>query len=184
MGGAGGTAALRQLDEILNGGSGSRRLEAGFAVKMPGNYIVMYGSLEKKSIEKTLLEAERRVEEIADRVNRGVREKPSWSPFAALVHHLMYPRFIAGVHDADRKFTVDDRCTACGTCAEVCPVENIQLVEGRPTWLHHCGQCMACIQLCPTRAIQAGPKTEGRERYRHPGIEIGMLKGQGGGGKG
>ncbi|MCU0631503.1 MAG: EFR1 family ferrodoxin [Methanolinea sp.] len=184
MGGAGGSAALRQIDGILNDGPGRRGIDAGFSVRMPGNYLMMYGALKEGRRERTLKGADRRVEEIARMVNGGVRKKPSWSPFASLIQGLMYPRFIAGVHDADRKFTVDDRCTACGTCAAVCPVENIHLVEGRPTWLHRCEQCMACIQLCPTRAIQAGPKTEGRERYRHPGIEIGMLKEQGGRGKG
>jgi MinD superfamily P-loop ATPase len=85
---------------------------------------------------------------------------------------MVYPRFIAGVHHADRKFTVDNRCTSCGTCVKVCPVENIRLEEGRPVWLHHCEQCMACIQLCPTEAIQAGKKTEKRGRYHHPGVTI------------
>lgn len=178
MGGSGGSAALRQLDGILKDGPGRRGLDAGFSVKMPGNYIIMYEAMGKRTIEKTLREADRRVGEIADQVNRGVAEKPSWSPLAALVHRLMYPKFIAGVHEADRKFIVDDQCTSCRTCAEVCPVGNIRMENDRPAWLHNCEQCMACIQLCPANAIQAGPKTEGRERYRHPGIEVRMLKEQ------
>lgn len=42
-GGGGGSAALRQLDGILGERAG-RGLDAGFAVNMPGNYILMYGS--------------------------------------------------------------------------------------------------------------------------------------------
>lgn len=181
MGGAGGAAALRQLEKILNEGPGRRGLDSGFSVRMPGNYIMMYGAPEKNAMEKILADAERQITKIAGKVNEGVREKPSWSPFAYFVHSLMYPRFLARVHDADRKFTVDNRCTSCGMCAEVCPVDNIQLVEGRPAWHHRCEQCMACIQLCPTKAIQAGKKTERRERYRHPKVEIRMLKKKGGG---
>ena len=180
MGGSGGTAALRQLDGILKGAPGRRGIDTGFSVRMPGNYILMYDSLKKESIERTMKAAERRVEEIADRVKQGFREKLAWSPIAAVIHHLMNPRFINGVHEADRKFTVDDRCTSCNTCVEVCPVENIRLENGRPVWLHRCEQCMACIQICPAKAIQAGCKTEGRERYRHPGIAVSMLKEQGG----
>lgn len=180
MGGAGGSAALRQLDGILKDGPGRRGLDAGFSVRMPGNYILKYGSQGKESIEKTLQNSNRRVEEIAENVKAEVRKTPSWSPFASFVHHLEYPRFIRSVHEADRKFTVDNRCNSCRTCAEVCPVENIRIENDRPIWLHHCEQCMACIQLCPTKAIQAGEKTEGRKRYRHPAIEVGMLKDQGG----
>jgi ferredoxin len=178
MGGSGGSATLRQLDQILNRGPGRRGLDAGFTVKMPGNYILMYGPPKGSQLEIILGEADLRMEKIVDMVNSGVHRKLSWSPLASFVHRMMYPRFIAGVHDKDRRFTVDDRCTSCGTCAEVCPVENIRLEAGRPVWLHRCEQCMACIQLCPTWAIQAGPKTEGRERYRHPGIQIKALKEQ------
>jgi len=177
MGGSGGSAALRQLDGILRrrrGGDG-RGLDAGFMVKMPGNYILMYESPAGRRREQILAMADRQVKEIAGMVSRSQHTKIPWSTIASLVHHLMYPRFIAGVHEADRKFTVDERCTSCGVCAEVCPVGNIRLEAGRPTWLHRCEQCMACIHLCPTEAIQAGPETEKRKRYRHPAVKVAFL---------
>jgi MinD superfamily P-loop ATPase len=52
----------------------------------------------------------------------------------------------------------------------VCQVENIEMKDGKPTWLHHCEQCLACLQWCPQEAIQVGRKTEGRKRYHHPEI--------------
>ncbi len=176
MGGSGGTAALRQLDGILEGGPGRRGLDAGFSIRMPGNYILMYDSPDQEKIEKTIRDAERRIDEIAGRVKGCICEKPAWSPVAALIRALMYPRFIRGVHGADRNFSVDDRCISCHTCADVCWVENIRMENGRPVWLHRCEQCMACIQLCPANAIQAGKKTEGRKRYHHPKVRIDALK--------
>jgi NAD-dependent dihydropyrimidine dehydrogenase PreA subunit/flavodoxin len=176
LGSSGGTAALHQLDRILAEGPGKRGLDAGFTVKMPGNYILMYGPRKKELIERTLTDAGLWVEAIATLVQGNIHQKPSAGLFGSLIHRMIYPRFIAGVHEADRKFTVDDRCTSCGRCAEVCPVENIRLEEGRPVWLHHCEQCMACIQLCPAEAIQAGKKTEKRGRYHHPGVTIKGLK--------
>jgi ferredoxin len=177
MGGSGGSAALRQLDGILRrrGGRGGRGLDAGFMVKMPGNYVLMYGSPTGSRRDQILAEADRQVKEIAGTVARGHHAKLPWSTLASLVHLVMYPRFIAGVHGADRKFTVDERCTSCGVCAEVCPVGNIRLEAGRPTWLHRCEQCMACIHLCPTEAIQSGPDTEKRQRYRHPAVKVASL---------
>jgi len=176
LGGSGGAAALHQLDQILKDNPGARGPDAGFTVRMPGNYLLMYGATKASRIERILAESERLMEEIAAMVERGVQKRPSAPILGSLVHRMIYPRFIAGVHYADRKFTVDDRCTSCGTCVKVCPVENIRLEEGRPVWLHHCEQCMACIQLCPTEAIQAGKKTEKRGRYHHPGLTIKGLK--------
>ena len=178
MGGSGGSAALRQLDGILRRGPGGRGLDAGFTVKMPGNYIIAYGPPEGEKRDRLLRAAERKTGEIADLVNRGHRARLAWSPLASLVHAAMYPRFVAGVHDADRKFTVDDRCTSCGICAEVCPSGNIHIDAGRPGWGHRCEQCMACIQLCPALAIQAGEETVGRARYRNPTVTLGSLRNQ------
>ncbi|MDD1710193.1 MAG: EFR1 family ferrodoxin [Methanoregulaceae archaeon] len=172
LGGSGGTPALHQLERILTQGPGKRGLDAGFTVKMPGNYVLMYSPPNEATIAKILAQADRRVEEIAGMVEQGVQKRPSMPLFGSLVQHLIYPRFVTSVHDADRKFTVDDRCTSCGRCVQVCPVENIRLEEGRPVWLHHCEQCMACIQLCPALAIQAGNKTEKRDRYCHPGLRL------------
>ena len=178
MGGSGGQAALRQLDGILRRMNAGRGLDAGFTVRMPGNYLLMYEPPQGRKQEALLREADRRVAEIAGLVDRGHRARLALSPLASLVHGVMYPRFIAGVHDADRKFTVDDRCTSCGICAAVCPAGNIQLDGGRPAWLHRCEQCMACIHLCPAGAIQAGPKTADRARYRNPAVQLEALMGR------
>ncbi len=78
-----------------------------------------------------------------------------------LVHGLMYPRFIAGAAGADRRFTADGRCPSCGICEQVCPVENYP------------ARCR------PAGAIQAGPKTEKRSRYRHPEVKIEELTSRG-----
>lgn len=178
MGGSGAAPSLRQLDRALQDGPGGRGLDAGFAVRMPGNYILLYDSQGNRALERTLADAGRRVAAIAEAVGRGEHTMPRFSPVGAVINRLFYPRFLAGVHRADEKFTVDDRCTACGTCAAVCPVENVRLEAGRPAWLHRCEQCMACIQLCPVQAIQAGPKTASRQRYRHPGVSVGALAGR------
>ena len=51
MGGSGSSSALRQLDAILRTRS-ARGLDAGFAVRMPGNYVLMYAppAFEKREI--------------------------------------------------------------------------------------------------------------------------------------
>jgi ferredoxin len=180
MGGSGGPSALHQLDTILKRSMGNRGLDAGFSVKMPGNYLLMYNPPEGQKRDGMLEDSDRYVQEIAGVVKGEKRMKIPSSLLLSLIHRVMYPRFLGSVHESDRKFSVDERCTSCGTCVEVCPVRNIRLEGGRPTWLHRCEQCLACIQLCPAEAIQAGGKTDGRERYRHPAISIAELKGQSG----
>jgi ferredoxin/flavodoxin len=61
--------------------------------------------------------------------------------------------FMALTYTADSTFSVTDACKGCGTCVKVCPAQNIDLVDGKPVWLHHCENCAACYHWCPSRAI-------------------------------
>ena len=71
----------------------------------------------------------------------------------------------------DTSFSVTNECTACRVCAKVCPVNNIIMVEGRPTWQHRCENCIACYNFCPEKAIRNGIASEGYF-YRHPDITV------------
>ncbi|MCL2808096.1 MAG: EFR1 family ferrodoxin [Coriobacteriia bacterium] len=75
----------------------------------------------------------------------------------------------------DNNYQVNSSCASCLTCNRVCPVQNIQLKEGRPTWNNRCQHCLACIQWCPNRAIDYGKKTYTRGRYTHPEITTKMF---------
>ena len=173
-GGSGASSALGQLDSILR--MRNRGLDAGFMVKMPGNYILMYSSPVGRKREKVLAKADTQIEDIAGAISRCEKRKLPSSILANLVHSLAYPRFVSRVHEDDRKFTVSEICTSCGICAAICPVENIELVNGKPVWKHHCELCCGCIHLCPVGAIQAGSGTITRQRYRNPSVSIEDLK--------
>jgi len=71
----------------------------------------------------------------------------------------------------DRSFHVTDKCEGCGTCARICPVENIELVDERPEWLHNCEFCLACFHWCTQGAIESH-ELENTVRYHHPAVKI------------
>ena len=55
---------------------------------------------------------------------------------------------------------IEERCTRCGDCLEVCPVHEVlvpSLEKGAPqVTAGDCNRCLACIDSCSTRALRLG----------------------------
>jgi uncharacterized protein (DUF362 family) len=47
-----------------------------------------------------------------------------------------------------------DRCVACGVCAEVCPVDAIEVHDTPVFDYTRCIQCFCCAELCPQGALK------------------------------
>ena len=56
-------------------------------------------------------------------------------------------------------------CIGCGQCVKRCPMNNVALKDGKPSWGKNCTHCMACICYCPKEAIEYGKKSVGQPRY-------------------
>lgn len=70
------------------------------------------------------------------------------------------------INQGTEGFWVRDNCTSCGKCARLCPLNVIEMQDGRPVWKDpRCAHCMSCIQNCPVEAIEYKKTTEGRKRY-------------------
>jgi len=168
-GNPGGALKMLYNDMRKNGLS----LDAAFNVAMPGNYTPLYGALSGEKQNALFVRADEKLREISARVLSGERGYFEFSNFfvnavSSFFYGLMSPR-IPGM---DKKFFADGRCDSCGICAKVCPVDNIKMLKGKPSWNHKCQQCMACLHWCPKEAIQYGKMTRGRRRYNHPLIKL------------
>lgn len=50
-----------------------------------------------------------------------------------------------------------DVCEGIGECVEVCPVEALEIVDGKAVCDDDlCIDCLACIAACPVEAISEG----------------------------
>lgn len=164
-------ATLLQLQKIMK--TGGLVLSSGFEIAMPSNYIPWGGPGPKEKQSERIAAAREKIGRIAaivaKREQRPVEKGPLWQNILLTgFNRLSFSRVPA----MDKGFWVDEKCNACGVCKAVCPCGNIALVEGRPSWLHHCEQCLACLQWCPQEAIQFGKKTPRYERYRHPEVTL------------
>jgi len=46
-----------------------------------------------------------------------------------------------------------DKCTGCGACIDICPVQAIKIENQKAVISQDCIECTACISQCPNQAI-------------------------------
>lgn len=168
--GAAAGASFVQIEQILN--NKNAKLSAAFGVSMPGNYQVMYSPFSEKTQQKRFAKEEVKTKEIAKSISNN--EIVQWSGVGnhimSALGNLMYKGF--NPYEMDKNFWSDENCNGCSTCSKLCPVNNIEMKDGKPIWNHRCEQCMACMQWCPKKSIQYKKVTIKRGRYTHPSIKM------------
>ena len=138
------------------------------SVQMPENYIAMFPVPNEEKSEKIIANAlpvlEKGIGCIAQRKPFPERRISLLDKAKSSFVNDIFCRYII----KSSPFRVDDRCIGCGKCADLCPLNNIELKDGKPVWNKDCTHCMACICHCPTEAIEYGRKSVGKRRYRCP----------------
>ena len=65
-------------------------------------------------------------------------------------------------------------CKGCGICTQVCPVGNMEVIDGKATRKDKtCDFCLACIHHCPFKglSLKYGDKNP-EARYTHEKITL------------
>lgn len=66
-----------------------------------------------------------------------------------------------------------NHCKGCGLCAKICPVGNIKIIRGQPSFQGNCAWCFGCRNWCPEHAIRiGGMRTKADVSYTNPSVTI------------
>lgn len=163
--------SLKQIEKILN--KKAVNLSAGFGIKMPGNYQVMYPPFSEEQQTKLFKREREQINEITDAIKNNRIVKQKGNVIMDSINGLLNANFKP--QNKDKNFWTDEKCNGCGMCAKICPANNIVMTEGKPKWQHQCESCVACMQWCPQTSIQYKKNTIKRGRYHHPDIKVSEL---------
>jgi len=162
---------LIQLRKVLK--TKSVKLNSGFEIKTPSNYIPWGGPCAENKQQELFNDALKKLDTITSTIksqkDQPVEKGPLWQNVLFTGFYNMSKNHVTGM---DSKFWVDDKCNDCKICEQVCPANNIMMVNGKPDWNQKCHQCYACLQWCPQEAIQYGKKTPKYKRYHQPEIKL------------
>ncbi len=145
------------------------KLNSGFTVPMPNNYIISFDVDSKEVEQKKLARADElllEINSVIDKRQDGVFKIIKGTlPFSkSFIVNPLFRKFATNT----KKFFATDDCKKCGLCVKVCNSNSITLKD-KPVWGKACTQCLACIHRCPASAIQYGKSTAKKGRYVNPG---------------
>lgn len=128
----------------------------GLHIKMPD--CIGDVKLLKKPLEKNrdlVAAANKKIDTAVECAARGKYPKEGLNIFyhiAGLFGQRLY--FFNKTARYYKKIKADDKkCEACGLCAQLCPMKNIALKDGRVEFQDRCTMCYRCFSVCPQRAI-------------------------------
>jgi ferredoxin/flavodoxin len=177
--------SMNIFDKIIKSNGGE--LSCGFTIKMPHNGIGS-GLFTGKEYQKMFINCRTRLEEIKGYI---VAEKKGKLETSNLIISLIISGLIFKVIFLILKllkqvifkgwkslaFIYNEKCNGCGICKKICPVDNIEIIDNKPSWMTpgNCTSCFACINWCPQEAIQIGHTDLGLIKYHHPEVKISDL---------
>lgn len=139
-------------------------------IRMVDNFLPTFKmSSEIKNESKK--EIEKHIKEIKADIDHSKKWSLKENGFKKISTKLMI-RY--GVHPFDvNKYSVTDGCIGCGTCASVCPVDNILVDKENKTiaYKEPCIGCFACIQNCPMKVIHLKGEMDG-SRFRNRNVSL------------
>jgi len=137
--------------------------EAGYAasyvspIAMVDTYVPLFRIPDSKKQTLKHTKIAKRIEKIGKELLEQQLKVATRLPLSRLMH-TMWDRSLELRGEKDRHFVITDACTGCALCARTCPVKNIAMEGGKPTFLHACEQCFGCYHRCPEHAIALDPK--------------------------
>lgn len=135
------------------------------SIVMPENYIAMYSSPSDSEAKKIISHSLSKIKEAAEIIIKQEKFPDKNISTTDKLKSGIINRAFYSLCVKSSKFFATDSCVSCGKCVEVCPLNNIELKNGKPVWGNECTHCMACICRCPKESIEYSNKSKGQNRY-------------------
>lgn len=144
-----------------------RVLDAMYSVKMPDTWTPVFDLTNQAMLEEINRMADEELDGIIAKILAGSKGDFVNDKLGKMMEFI-YPGFYKSLSKTSH-LHVENSCIGCGLCAERCPVQAIELKDGKPTWVKtNCVMCLGCLHRCPKFAIQYDDKTKNHGQYIHP----------------
>lgn len=166
-GGGGAQQSFPHINELLKG---KGEISNYVCIKYISNYIRAGKNPTEERALKAINENEDLLNEFIESIKK--REIKKSGNNRGVLGKILYNTWKNCYKNKDKAFNVSEQCIGCKMCKNICPVDDIEMAQGKPKWLGKCIDCMACVNICPKKAINIGNKTLKKNRYKNPFIKV------------
>lgn len=139
------------------------------SIKMVDNYLPLFDIDKQLSMIKEK-NTENNLAKIVEEINQRVKRRENCGLFNNFITTIS-SNIIGNLEKYTPKtFSVNDKCTGCGVCKQICPVSNIKQTK-KPVFGLNCESCLACIHNCPQNAIQMSIQ-KSEKRYKNSDVSL------------
>ncbi len=151
----------------------NRKIDALYSVHMVDTYTPIFDLSTPEKQNAFTANTETEIQSIIESINeKHCSKRMIHSTPAFVVKAIAQPIYHRKARRTSR-LSVDENCIGCGLCARKCPVQAIQIQDGKPVWVKEkCVMCLGCLHRCPKFAIQCGNKTRNHGQYTNPNVKI------------
>ena len=159
-------AAPKRMDQLLH--TRGQKLSLAVGVPMPGNSFINEPHVDAEYLAKQ----QENIMALVPQIQNRVVEEYSTTEVLPLPP-VSSPNNFRGIE-------AEESCIGCGTCAAVCPMENITIENGKAKIGDNCATCLACFHWCPKEAIWMSRQENiaRRSKYHHPDVTLGQIAAQ------
>ena len=152
--------AAQRLDQLLR--TRGQKVSLSLGIPMPGNSFINPPEVDQRYLDNQSAAVDALIPQIS------AREVQNYLTDEVLpITPVGYPNNFRGI-------TADENCIGCGVCAQVCPMNNIRIIDGRAHIGEDCSTCLACFHWCPAEAIWMSKQENiaRRSKYHHPEVTV------------
>ncbi|MFA0815245.1 MAG: EFR1 family ferrodoxin [Anaerofustis sp.] len=144
----------RALTDLLDADARRRVLYAEHFF-MPNN-ICNFALFRIKNGEQNnakLRKANKKTDRVCHDLKRGKRVLRGFGVLSHVIGLSQSKFFPAMESNSRNDVSIDSDCIACGICARLCPMHNLELTEQGVSQKGNCTLCYRCVNACPKQAI-------------------------------
>jgi len=135
---------------------------------MPNNVVNFFllPLTNERKVKRCVSKAEQKMQLVCNNIKNGIVKKRGFNPISRILG-LIQGVFMPGIEKkAQKTVRINNNCTQCKICTFICPMNNLDCLNGKVVHKFNCTLCYRCINKCPQKAITIFFHEKVKTQYR------------------